>query len=914
MSLPKLDFRVLSSSSSEISEGSLDEIKKPLSKSKGWHSGKYCTYPQLIYIAFDTPINLRQINLLSHEKQISEKISFYAYCPQGDISIKDYKRIPYLNFGYIKLNDNSNNNFRAREFKKVFVDVKCLYLRIDFDKNYNNGYNPFNQVSLINIEFFGYKLPGYKNSLINIEITDENQEKLEDLSPTKNNINNRDNKSLNIFLEEICGEKLRELNWKLSESTKNQNSNECFRIKECINEIKNIGKKIYDLQKKKLEAVNEENFDKAMELKQSIDILQNQLNRIDVEPKKSKSKKKHNSAKKNSSTTSSGNNSFVDLEDNILEEIKEETENDLDNSNKYHNKIKKKNTKNADNSNSNNNSNMINNLNNLNNLNDLNNYNLTNYSSISNNTKKTLDLSQGKIISVINTGRNNSIDFQDDESDKHFDERILPAVKKKMQFNKSSEEIEKENEEIYQKKLSPLEEIENENFEKYKLLINYIQEEGLRKILSKQYEYKDEGFNILKNKLEDIFENSNIKEILTLFNLIVKLFEDTKISIDLILIDLVSNIYKYLPNYLEKMKIDIQENHLNNSEKEMSKELIYYINDRILNKIQIRLNHSSKTLREKSYKLIIFILDNKIISFDILMNNLLSNDIKNKDNNHYIKNTFGIISKLDIIKYILENYSQIINEGISSEENFAKNIISSYIIMYINSPKKEIKNACRPIMELAIDKLGLKIFKQKLMDFSQKEIEKLKIKNLKPITDFLKEINKNMNLSSDYTMRESISRLNSNKPIEGERQKSKSRSRSKSKEENNKKNENYNKCSLCQKQLGNDNIIEHMKKCLMCHQCKKCKVYIEVKNLTQHRLNECNKKDKFKQCLRCKEAIAIELFDEHVKSNKCNQFKKNCNRCPLCHGDIPLSKDGFFTHLTIDGCPYKIKYKKKENK
>ena len=246
MSLPKLDFHVLSASSSEIEEGSLEELKRPLSKSRGWHSSKYCTFPQSIYIAFDTPINLRQINLLSHEKKISEKISFYAYCPQGDISIKNYKVIPYLNFGYIKLNDNSDNNYKAREFKKVFVDVKCLYLRIDFSKNYNNGYNPFNQVALINIEFFGYKLPGYKNSLINIEITDENQEKLEDLSPIKNNHNNinKNNNSFNIFLEEICGEKLRELNLKLGESARNQNSNECFRIKECINEINKIGKNI----------------------------------------------------------------------------------------------------------------------------------------------------------------------------------------------------------------------------------------------------------------------------------------------------------------------------------------------------------------------------------------------------------------------------------------------------------------------------------------------------------------------------------------------------------------------------------------------------------------------------------------------------------------------------------------------
>ena len=34
---------------------------------------------------------------------ISQKISFYAYCPQGDVNITNYQKIPYLNFGYIKL-------------------------------------------------------------------------------------------------------------------------------------------------------------------------------------------------------------------------------------------------------------------------------------------------------------------------------------------------------------------------------------------------------------------------------------------------------------------------------------------------------------------------------------------------------------------------------------------------------------------------------------------------------------------------------------------------------------------------------------------------------------------------------------------------------------------------------------------
>jgi hypothetical protein len=89
---------------------------------------------------------------------------------------------------------------------------------------------------------------------------------------------------------------------------------------------------------------------------------------------------------------------------------------------------------------------------------------------------------------------------------------------------------------------------------------------------------------------------------------------------------------------------------------------------------------------------------------------------------------------------------------------------------------------------------------------------------------------------------------------------------------------------------------------------------VEIKNLTQHRLTECEKKDKFQQCQRCKEAIPIEFYDEHVKNNKCNEFKKNCNRCPLCHEDIPLSKDGFYVHLIKEKCPFKLKYKNVKKK
>ena len=884
MSLPKLDFRLLSSTTSEDSLGSLQELKKPLSKSKGWHSEKYCKYPQHIYISFATPINLKQINLLSHEKQISQKISFNAYCPQGDVNITNYQKIPYLNFGYIKLNDNSNNNFKAREFKKIFVDVKCLYLRIDFDKNYANGYNPFNQVSLINIEFFGYKLPGYKNSLINIEIADENVEKLDDLSPIKKKQKNISKKPLSDFLEEICGEKLKELNSKLSENTKNQNSNECFRIKECINEVNNIGKKIYELQIQKDDSVKEENFDKAMELKQSIDVLFNQLNRIDPDKKGiNRSNKKHNSAKKSNSNYNSGNNSFLDPDDNILEEIKEENENELE-YNQNHNGKKRI-------SNNNNNLSNINIMNELNPAN--NNYNNTNYGSLFNNSKS-IDLSKGKIVE----DNKNSLEL-DDNDVVDYDEIVIPALKNKIQINNSSDELAKENDDMYKIKLGPLEELKKEDLENYEILIPFIDEDGLRKLMSGQYKYKIMGYNSLSRKLEDIFQDKNKEKIFyILIKLVAQLIEDKKTPTNLDLLEIILEIFK---NF-EKNKKEIN----------LTNKNIYFINDRVINKIIFKLNDTTEKIRKKSYDIIIFVLYHNIVYFDLLINSLLSKDI----NNIHSSNSFAIMSKLDMIQNILQNYNKIISTNITSPENFPKDLIVDYIIINISSSKKEIKEKARSVMEQAIDKLGLNIFKPKLMSFTLKDLEKLKIKNLNIIIDYLKQINLTLNLSSDYTMHQIITKM---KSIESGKKKSKSKSkpknksRSKSKERED-KNENYNKCTLCKKNLGNENIMEHMKNCDMCYQCKKCKTIIEIKNLTHHRLNECDKKDKFKLCQKCKEAIPIENYDEHVKNNKCNEFKKNCNRCPLCHEDIPLSKDGFYVHLIKEQCPYKMKYKNVKKK
>ena len=82
-----------------------------------------------------------------------------------------------------------------------------------------------------------------------------------------------------------------------------------------------------------------------------------------------------------------------------------------------------------------------------------------------------------------------------------YDEVVIPALKNKNQINKSSEEMEQENEEMYKINLGPLEELKKEDEENFELLIQFIEEDGLRKALSRQYKYKIMGYNILSKKL-----------------------------------------------------------------------------------------------------------------------------------------------------------------------------------------------------------------------------------------------------------------------------------------------------------------------------------------------------------------------------------------------------------------------------
>ena len=101
----------------------------------------------------------------------------------------------------------------------------------------------------------------------------------------------------------------------------------------------------------------------------------------------------------------------------------------------------------------------------------------------------------------------------------NYDDLILPTVLKRMQNNNSNTNINNTIDNIideemssnnYNNNIEPPEDLTQEDYIKYEILLKYISESELKKILSKQVLYKDEGIDILKMKISNILSEDNV--------------------------------------------------------------------------------------------------------------------------------------------------------------------------------------------------------------------------------------------------------------------------------------------------------------------------------------------------------------------------------------------------------------------
>ena len=256
----------------------------------GWRSSRFCLYPQEILIKFPYPVHIRQINLLFHETLIPSRVDIYHFFPKSFHDLMaDYNSIIYDKIGYIKPDSNTRSDYQCREYKRIALAENCYYLKLVFQKNINNIYNPFNQVALVNLQCFGFVYTEANLSEIfkdkfhkNNHNIYNNPEEFDDLIKTENfdkyvpvaEINDGD------FHKKVA-DKLTDLNIHLDRAKYFNDYDKAKQINDFIDQVRLIGYKVEHLNKLKRIAVDKENYPKAKEIKTEIDKILGYIDDID---------------------------------------------------------------------------------------------------------------------------------------------------------------------------------------------------------------------------------------------------------------------------------------------------------------------------------------------------------------------------------------------------------------------------------------------------------------------------------------------------------------------------------------------------------------------------------------------------------------------------------------------------------
>ena len=774
-----------------------------------WTSERFCSYPQKIIIKFHHVVNISQINILSHSKKISRRLQFYYYYPDDIDKNKQYEydEIPFRKLGFINLRDNKQCNYSVRELKKIFVKIRCLFIKIELENNYKNYFNKYQQVGISCIEFIGRYLGKYSN--------------LNFLSNDEYDKNGLIKSNIKRILNEVCPDTYNNLN-KYVNNKKNYNSGDYDEIKGKFDDIKNDAKKIYQVELLEKEASRDNDFDKAIEFKNK------------------KEKGKYALKEKATEINKLFKNDFIN---NNL---------DLERSNANRRKI------------NNNNNNENGNENNLNN--DENNINTS--------KKMTKSFSAPEINSQ---NENNSI--------KNLNQTI------------------------------PLDELDEKQVKKFNSLINFINQDGLRNLLSPKIANKLEGIKTLNSKLDELFSSSGDElnnNILQLLDAIGLILEDKNTLFLKQISDLIEGTIKRI-SYDENMKNDPK----------IKTSLTKNIVNKVRENIGLGVEFKKQGKMDKAAELFQLILDKNILNFDNLVKSLLLDDItilnsnenplnniNNSNSNNNLQNN-KIYSKLNIIKRILEDFDNKVDDNITTKETFPKEAVAEFILLNMNNKDNKIKKLINDSLKLYIDLFGFEDLQEKSLYYfkGQNELEKIanQFPALKPLFNkFLTNSEVNIFIPSQIKQKPKL--IKNSFEINYLYRKYKGNNINdidmNNIENKNKKIENI--CELCKMNIGEKSNEEHITECKMYTTCEACSEIIKVELLNNHRLELCINKNNYKQCDKCKEAIPNEIYNLHIEKNICNPIKSDMSRCPFCHHDIEKEQEGFYQHLVIDGCAYQV--------
>ena len=258
-------------------------LLKDKTNQNGWISNRFCIYPQEILIKFPQIVNLRQINILINESKIPKMIEFINCIPinkKNKYIINNNKNLKevslgflFQNIGFIKLSSNVESNYKARELRKIYININAEYLKLKIHRNYLNNLNMFCQVGIVSLEFFG--IENIKNEIKDNE--KHNADTIESLFDVGFKADEFEENFIENKIDKLAADKIKELTEDMNKKKEKEEYEECKIIKDKIDKIRKIALKIYTLEEQKKDYANKNNFDKAKEIKFNIEKIRKLL-------------------------------------------------------------------------------------------------------------------------------------------------------------------------------------------------------------------------------------------------------------------------------------------------------------------------------------------------------------------------------------------------------------------------------------------------------------------------------------------------------------------------------------------------------------------------------------------------------------------------------------------------------------
>lgn len=253
--LTKLRFSIAHCSSEE-DKFPATELTRSFTASRGWQCRKDARFPVVVILDLGSKCDVSQIQILAHECKVARRIGISTSDDDG----AHYETAAFVSRGYVPFQHNRENTFKSGELRSCRVSLATRYVKFLFDDAHEHPLNFNRQIGLHSIVVAGPKA----NFAEHAEGHDLSRRSVVDRL------------AADLRYDAAVLGRVRELEFAKSRAAEMEDFETARRLKEQIDSLLPIAQQINECETRKRQATLEEDFQLAQLLKAEIDDLRAQ--------------------------------------------------------------------------------------------------------------------------------------------------------------------------------------------------------------------------------------------------------------------------------------------------------------------------------------------------------------------------------------------------------------------------------------------------------------------------------------------------------------------------------------------------------------------------------------------------------------------------------------------------------------